>query len=99
MLFVTVVTRINVMVSHAHMKSGGRVMTQQSEAENRKSPSPDMLLGLSLPALIEQFDIPLKYFSVAGFEIVMFGCEGRYLICTCSQAACVRARYSDTCAL
>lgn len=58
-----------------------------------------MLLGLSLPALVELFDLPLKYLSVAGFEIIMFRCSGLYLICTCSGGACVQARYSDTCSL
>ena len=37
-----------------------------------KKPCPEMLLGLSLPALVELFDLPLKYLSVAGFEIIMF---------------------------
>ncbi|MCE1225097.1 MAG: hypothetical protein LWW87_01285 [Geobacteraceae bacterium] len=65
----------------------------------RKRPCPDMLKGLSLPALVELFDVPLKYLSVAGFEVVMFDCGGQYLVCTCSDGACVQARYSDTCAL
>lgn len=71
-------------------------MTQQSEAEEYKRPSPDMLLGLSLPALIELFDIPLKYFSEDGFEIVTFCCNGRYLICICSKTTCVQVKYSET---
>lgn len=58
-----------------------------------------MLKGLSLSALVELFDVPLKYLSVAGFEVVMFDCSGQYLVCTCSGGACVQARYVDTCTL
>ena len=61
-----------------------------------KKPCPEMLKGLALPALVELFDVPLKYLSVAGFEIIMFDCSGQYLICTCSGGTCVQARYSDT---
>jgi len=58
-----------------------------------------MLKGLSLSALVELFDVPLKYLSVAGFEVVMFDCSGQYLVCTCSGGSCVQARYSDTCSI
>jgi len=55
-----------------------------------------MLLGLSLPAIIELFDVPLKYLSTAGLEIVLFGCRGSYLVCTFSREVCVQARYTAT---
>ena len=58
-----------------------------------------MLKGLSLSALVELFDVPQKYLSVAGFEVVMFDCSGQYLVCTCSGGTCVQARYSDTCSI
>lgn len=67
----------------------------ETPAVNRQ-PRPEMLLGMSLPALVELCGIPAKFFSVAGFEMVLFECGGQYLVCTCSQQTCVQARYSDT---
>lgn len=65
----------------------------------QKKPCPDMLKGLSLSALVELFDVPLKYLSVAGLEVVMFDCSGQYLVCTCAGGSCVQARYTDACTL
>ena len=65
----------------------------------QKRPCPDMLKGLSLSALVELFDVPLKYLSVAGLEVVMFDCSGQYLVCTCAGGSCVQARYTDACTL
>jgi hypothetical protein len=73
-------------------------MTTQSYDTDatQKRPCPEMLKGLSLSALVELFDVPLKYLSAAGFEVIMFDCSGQYLVCTCSGGSCVQARYSDT---
>jgi len=76
-------------------------MTTQSYDTDatQKRPCPEMLKGLSLSALVELFDVPMKYLSVAGFEIIMFNCSGLYLVCTCSEGSCVQARYSETVSL
>lgn len=59
----------------------------------------EMLLGLSLCALIELFGIPAKYLSFESFQMVLFDCGKQYLVCTCSGETCVQARYSTTCVL
>ncbi|MDK9716447.1 MAG: hypothetical protein OEL57_00895 [Trichlorobacter sp.] len=63
--------------------------------DDKKQPRPEMLLGLSLPAVVELFGVPLKYLSVVGLEIVLFGCRGVCLVCTFSHEVCVQARYTD----
>lgn len=75
------------------------MLQEESIRLQKNRPAPEMVTGMSLSAIIELLGLPVKYLSVACYEMAMFDCGGTYLVCTCSNQTCKQARYSETCSI